>query len=989
MIRETHIRAGVLLLALILAAGTASAIYPDRDGVVLDMRFSNDSSVGEAYSNPSHNETVYDYSDAQNNGTTKNNITYDGTGGVWDGAFEFDGVDDYVIVSDDNTLDTGATFTVSFWANPTEDTQPGGIVAKKGNSANQWAIWKSSTDLYYETAYTGSWSSIPSFETGDNYYVIVPDGTAVRFYKNGQNVYNGTLAVETGNNSESLYIGVKYNSGGADWRYFNGTIDEVRIYNRSLTADEIYEDYITSNKSNGICYCTGCDDCEAKLSDAGCTDVRLTQDITNYAGTCINDPAGFTSKTFDCQGNTIDGTGVTDDHGMIYTTNNNNYIKNCTLQEATTGLQIAGNNNTIVDITAKSNRGSSAGYLYARGLFVPGSDNTFTNINASDNVGMTTYGPPPGVAHHSYGIHVSGSNNTFTNVIASNNEGGYNAGGDPATDGYGIYVSGSNNTFTDITASYNEGGNSTGTDGDGFGMYLVASGSYNLLGDLTTCFNRNYDIYNLNLTNTGAGSACDTLYQWNDTSAFANCTYLCTSTDDGNDDGFIFNYTSAGDYTLVNLSSISYLLNENLTNVYAPNVNTARRYGTYSFLFNTISAPINLSIRDEDTNISHPTDSTSPNTTLNIGFSNLTQINPFYCLSFRNEQTGAYDLPANTTLTAYGALETIEYTPTREQNYKVCIPDTIPTKFRARFFNGTTEQYYREAATTEIFENVSFWIIDPVSDAVLTLFRLEDYTHEFDGSVIRFKKYINSTLYTITSNVFDVTARAYVYLMEGERYTIELYNGVETRTYGEVEGTILDTDRTIGISAVSNVTDISPYSNFFVAFTQDYNTSQVGTSYADYVNQTTDLGFYVYNESDDALLYESHTASANVTSTYAVPDINGTYIIKTVVNHSTGDYVFSRVVQLHNTSAMLFDPGLPDPFMGIPVWKFYSMLSLIIIIIIAASTGALSSGTGAIITTLAAWFFVFIGFLSLSYYILSFMLVLSILRKLTERRTVK
>ena len=109
------IRTAALLCLVLLAAGTASALYPDRDGVVLDMRFNNDSGVGEAYSNPSDEETVYDYSDAQNNGTTKNNITYNDTGGIWDGAFEFDGDDDFITLP---TIENNfaANYSVFAWA---------------------------------------------------------------------------------------------------------------------------------------------------------------------------------------------------------------------------------------------------------------------------------------------------------------------------------------------------------------------------------------------------------------------------------------------------------------------------------------------------------------------------------------------------------------------------------------------------------------------------------------------------------------------------------------------------------------------------------------------------------------------------------------------------------------------------------------------------------------------------------------------------------
>ena len=60
-------------------------------------------------------------------------------------------------------------------------------------------------------------------------------------------------------------------------------------------------------EGNGNCNCGNCGDCTDALNDnANCNSkVKLNQNITDVVGTCINNPANFNNKIFDCQGHTI------------------------------------------------------------------------------------------------------------------------------------------------------------------------------------------------------------------------------------------------------------------------------------------------------------------------------------------------------------------------------------------------------------------------------------------------------------------------------------------------------------------------------------------------------------------------------------------------------------------------------------------------------------------------------------------------------------
>jgi hypothetical protein len=93
----------------------------------------------------------------------------------------------------------------------------------------------------------------------------------------------------------------------------------------NITNIKAYDD-------NGTYFtCYNCSDCMAALNDNTYNEVRLGADITNQAGTCINNPENFSNKTFDCQGHVTDGIDTYHDAGILIAgyQKNNITIKNC------------------------------------------------------------------------------------------------------------------------------------------------------------------------------------------------------------------------------------------------------------------------------------------------------------------------------------------------------------------------------------------------------------------------------------------------------------------------------------------------------------------------------------------------------------------------------------------------------------------------------------------------------------------------------------
>jgi hypothetical protein len=89
------------------------------------------------------------------------------------------------------------------------------------------------------------------YDMGKWYHVAGSyDGAAMRIYING--VLDGSLIVNktlASNNSSGIFLGKSVVAG----REFNGLIDDVRIYNNSLTAFEIQQHYAEGLSRHSIC----------------------------------------------------------------------------------------------------------------------------------------------------------------------------------------------------------------------------------------------------------------------------------------------------------------------------------------------------------------------------------------------------------------------------------------------------------------------------------------------------------------------------------------------------------------------------------------------------------------------------------------------------------------------------------------------------------------------------------------------------------------
>ncbi len=205
--------------------------YTPYDGnLVLMYNFDNVSALGE---DDSH---VTDVSMYGNNATCSGSSCPAWTpDGVYGGAYVFDGVDDQFNANnlDDNQL------TVSTWIKLNSTSRPGyqGLIAS-GN-CNGWSffIWPDNTLVFSHTCVNTIASTGTITDTDWHQVVMSYNGSTATFYIDG-NPAGSQSYNDTFNSSGGQYL-----IGAGVGSYFQGSMDELRVYNRSLSAQEVMQLY--------------------------------------------------------------------------------------------------------------------------------------------------------------------------------------------------------------------------------------------------------------------------------------------------------------------------------------------------------------------------------------------------------------------------------------------------------------------------------------------------------------------------------------------------------------------------------------------------------------------------------------------------------------------------------------------------------------------------------------------------------------------------
>ena len=245
--------------------GTNFTMY--NDSLIFMMNFDNITSIGENYTRNATNGVV-DISKYKNNGTLGDSTA--GTNPTWNltgkynGAFEFDGDDDFIelgaITPGHPLMFANSNLTITAWFYKYAGNSWQRIIDKSdgGTAQNGYAIYvQNDNDINIAvdgntiTADAGAqgfalhenWIHMAAV-ISDSYYAIYLNGINITGITWG----SGDSPTQPPNVETNMRIGTWNHNTNREW---NGTLDEIQIWNRTLSEEEIYQLYASNlNKFN-------------------------------------------------------------------------------------------------------------------------------------------------------------------------------------------------------------------------------------------------------------------------------------------------------------------------------------------------------------------------------------------------------------------------------------------------------------------------------------------------------------------------------------------------------------------------------------------------------------------------------------------------------------------------------------------------------------------------------------------------------------------
>jgi RHS repeat-associated protein len=184
-----------------------------------------------------------------NTGTLQNGPVW-AAGKVGTSALDFDGADDRLTTANPSTVSDN--FTIAFWADPdvAHEIDPEMTYSTYGGSGQRyawWPMWRPGGDA--GAGVSVGTNGVSAYEHGPNFAapMLVHQGqvsgwthVAVVYESKRPKLYINGALVRTGLQSPRDAVrAVAQDVGGNVYGYYDGSMDDVRLYNRALSAGEV------------------------------------------------------------------------------------------------------------------------------------------------------------------------------------------------------------------------------------------------------------------------------------------------------------------------------------------------------------------------------------------------------------------------------------------------------------------------------------------------------------------------------------------------------------------------------------------------------------------------------------------------------------------------------------------------------------------------------------------------------------------------------
>jgi hypothetical protein len=160
-------------------------------------------------------------------------------------AMSFDGVDDMIEIADSPDFDFNQPLTVALWVN-SSSSQTGGLVGQwgpGGEGGDAFQLYNDDVRLYAafpESGLTTVNDPTPYANGTWRFIAVTCDGSTVRFFLDGVPGASASVAVDPVDSAQPVILGMER----INWdsiNHFAGAMDDVRIYNRVLSDNDIMD----------------------------------------------------------------------------------------------------------------------------------------------------------------------------------------------------------------------------------------------------------------------------------------------------------------------------------------------------------------------------------------------------------------------------------------------------------------------------------------------------------------------------------------------------------------------------------------------------------------------------------------------------------------------------------------------------------------------------------------------------------------------------